>query len=122
MAGGLLGIGRTWPALEIEPGNDFASAGASRSDGFGGVADLKHPVIQAFVGDRPYCYVDDDLTPELLSWAARRDEDVPTLYLKPDPDVGLESWHLEELRIFAERVQVWREQGSPNSTRATGQT
>lgn len=73
------------------------------------------------MGDRPYCYVDDDLTPELMSWAARRDKELPTLYLQPDPDVGLERWHLGELRIFAERVKVWREQGGPNSTHASGQ-
>lgn len=114
VAGGLLGIGSTWPALEIEYQNEFSSAGPFRSDGFDGIAGLKHPVIQAFVADRPYCYFDDDLTPELLSWAADRDEQVPTLYLKTDPSVGLELGHLDEVRAFAERVRVWRQQGSPS--------
>ena len=115
-AGRLLGVGGTWPALEIEYEDEFASAGAFRSDAFVGVAGLKHPVIQAFVGDRPYCYFDDDLTPELLSWAAHRDELVPTLYVRPDPNVGLELEHLDELRAFAERVRVWREGCGPSPT------
>ena len=119
VAGELLGIGGTWPALEIEYENDFASAGAFRSDGFDGVAGIKHPVIQAFVGDRPYCYCDDDLTPELLSWAALRDERIPTLYIRPDPSIGLELEHLEQLRAFVERVRVWRKNRSPSSTSPT---
>ena len=117
VAGGLLGIGGTWPALEIQYESEFATRGDFLSEGFDGIAGLKHPVIQAFVGDRPYFYADDDITPELLSWAARRDERIPTLYVRPDPQVGLELEHLDELRAFAERVRVWRQEsgGSPTS-------
>jgi len=114
LAGGLLGVGGRWPALEIEYENEFATRGDFLSEGFDGIAGRKHPVIQAFVGAQPYCYFDDDLTPELLGWAARRDERIPTLYVQPDPTVGLEFGHLDELRAFVERVRVWRQTSGPN--------
>ncbi len=32
----------------------------------------KLPAVQAFVGDRPFAWIDDALTPETWAWAARR--------------------------------------------------
>ena len=101
----------------------FDKESHDEADGrFNGVAGAKHSVIEAFVGDRPYFYADDDITPELLRWAADRDTRVPTMYVRPDPTVGLELGHLDELRAFIERVRVWRQDRSPSSTAPSGGT
>jgi hypothetical protein len=115
-AGRLLGIGADWPALEfVYPDQDGRSA-AFLTDGLDGVAEYKHPLIRAQVGDEPFIWIDDDITPRLERWAARRDRRIPTLVIRPNPRIGLTMTHLEKIVRFAFRVREWRGGSSTNST------
>ena len=50
---------------------------------------------------RPLAWIDDDLEPDALEWAARRTrEGTNTLMVRPDGDVGLTSKHVDRLLRF----------------------
>ncbi len=118
-AGRLLGIGADWPALEFDyPDQDVLSS-SILTDKLDGVAEWKFPMIQAVIGDEPVVWIDDDLTPRLEKWAARRHRRIPTLAIRPNPRIGLTTWHLREMIIFAERVREWRRTTGPSSTSPT---
>jgi hypothetical protein len=59
----------------------------------------KLPDVIRFVADRPLAWIDDDLGPEVYSWAGSRT--VSTLLIQPDHRVGLTSAHIDRLRAFA---------------------
>jgi hypothetical protein len=59
----------------------------------------KLPDVIRFVADRPVAWIDDDLGPEVYSWADSRT--VSTLLIQPDHRVGLTSAHVDRLRGFA---------------------
>ncbi len=115
-AGRLLGIGGEWPALPINYPDEDGLSSAHLVDGLDGVAELKHPFIKAIVGREPLLWADDDITPRLERWGARRNRTVPTLLIRPNSKIGLTMWHLEEMIRFIERVRVWREERGPSST------
>jgi hypothetical protein len=116
-AGRLLGIGADWPALTFESPDPDGPSASFLTDGLNGVAELKAPIIQLLVGNEPLAWIDDDMTPRLERWAARRDKKVPTLLVKPNPKIGLTMNHLEELIRFVHRTRVWRmELGSEPAT------
>jgi len=111
-AGRRLGIGADWPALSFEWPDPDGPSTALLSNALDGVAELKAPQIVLLIGDEPVAWIDDDITPRLERWAARRDKTVPTLLVKPNPKVGLTLVHLEELIRFVHRVRDWRERNS----------
>ena len=56
---------------------------------------------------RPLAWIDDDLEPDALEWAARRTrEGVPTLMVRPDADVGLTPKHHRRLLDFHAECQT----------------
>ncbi len=59
----------------------------------------KVPAIDVFAGDRAAAWVDDIVTPEARTWAARRT--APTLLLEVDAAVGLVRSQVEELIAWA---------------------
>ena len=120
-AGRRLGLGADWPSLTFEwPDPDGPSA-SFWTDGLNGVAELKAPLIELLAGDEPLAWIDDDITPKLERWAARRDKTVPTLLVKPNPKIGLTLFHLEELVRFVHRVRVWREEGSSSPSKRSSE-
>ena len=62
----------------------------------------KVPAIDVFAGDRAAAWVDDIVTPEARTWAARRT--APTLLLEVDAAVGLVRSQVEELIAWAAGV------------------
>ena len=61
--------------------------------------------VKAYVGDRPAAWIDDDLYEDAFSWAAKRDEEIPTLLVKATPFIGLTEDHVEQLLNFAETTK-----------------
>jgi hypothetical protein len=61
----------------------------------------KLAAVQAFVGTRPFAWVDDELFDDAREWARQRAQ--PTLLIRPSPGVGLTRAHVEELLAFAAR-------------------
>ncbi len=64
----------------------------------------KVPAIDLFVGDRPCAWIEDNMTPEALDWAARRS--APTLTIDVEPSVGLTRKIVDQLLEWAESVSV----------------
>jgi hypothetical protein len=85
VVGPLLGL----PPLPVIVFDDDAGEGES----------WKLPAIKAFVGDRPFAYIDDDIGRDAEDWAARRH--APTLLLPIKGDRGLLAPDVEELLRFA---------------------
>ena len=63
----------------------------------------KWPAIVAFVGDRPFAWIDDELGPDDLARAGRRS--APTLLAQVEGAHGLNATHVERLETFAETVR-----------------
>ncbi|MGH2808655.1 MAG: HAD domain-containing protein [Actinomycetota bacterium] len=57
---------------------------------------LKVPAIRSFVGERPFAWLDDELTEEAFIWAAERA--IPALLIQVDPSIGLAEEHVTELK------------------------
>ena len=70
-----------------------------------GVGDYKHPGILVTVGDRPFIWIDDDISPRQWEWAlARTASGIPTLLIQPDPAVGLEWDHVARVHKFIKNL------------------
>jgi hypothetical protein len=65
----------------------------------------KWPAIEAFVGDRPFAWIDDELGRDDLARAARRS--VPTMLVLVEGTHGLHDVHVAQLEGFAETVRGW---------------
>lgn len=63
---------------------------------------LKLDDVDAFVGERPLAWVDDDLWPDAYDWAESRT--APTLLVQTEPDVGLTAEEAARLEVFGRRV------------------
>jgi hypothetical protein len=59
----------------------------------------KHSAIEEYVGDRPYAFIDDDITHKGVEYAERRG--VPTLWVHTRPSEGILDKHVEKLEEFA---------------------
>ncbi len=59
----------------------------------------KWPAIEAFVGDRPFAWIDDEIGRDDLARARRRT--APTMLVKVDGTRGLAEAHVEQLEAFA---------------------
>jgi hypothetical protein len=85
VVGPLLGLA----PLPVIVFNDEARAGES----------WKLPAIKAYVGDRPFAYIDDDIGRDADAWAAQRA--APMLLLAIKGDRGLLAPDVEDLLQFA---------------------
>ncbi len=91
------GFGAAWSHI---PFNDYHVNTSGRRMGEG-VANYKMPGIADWAEDRPVVWVDDDLTPAEHAWAARRNaRGLPTLFIQPDPAVGMTRAHVEQILDF----------------------
>ena len=88
-----LGFGSDWPVIRFE--DDYPDSGT-----------WKLPAVQRFAElpqtcSRPLAWIDDDLEPDALEWAARRTRSgTPTLIVRPDADEGFTSKHFKRLLAF----------------------
>ena len=88
-----LGFGAEWPVIVFR--DDFPDSGT-----------WKLPAVQRFAElaenqDRALAWIDDDLEPDALEWAAWRSRDgIPTLMVRPDADVGFTERHFKKLLSF----------------------
>jgi hypothetical protein len=64
-----------------------------------GSSHWKVDAINAYAGDRPAAWIDDNMNEECLVWAKFRS--VPTLLIETDPSEGLTDVHVEQLRSWA---------------------
>ena len=89
----VLGFGADWPVIRFH--DDIPDAGT-----------WKLPAVQRFAEQpenesRPLAWIDDDLQPDALEWAARRTRSgVSTLMIRPEANVGFTSKHFERLLAF----------------------
>ena len=65
-----------------------------------GTAHWKLDAIQAYAGDRPLAWIDDNLDESCHAWAASRS--APTLLVETDPTRGLEEAHVDALVAWTE--------------------
>jgi hypothetical protein len=63
----------------------------------------KWPAIEAFVGDRPFAWLDDEIRRDDLARAERRR--VPTLLVRVEGTHGLQDAHVAQLEAFAEKLR-----------------
>ena len=89
----VLGFGADWPFIRFT--DDFPDSGT-----------WKLPAVRRFAElpenrSRPLAWIDDDLEPDALEWAAQRTRSGPrTLMVRPDADVGFTSKHFSRLLSF----------------------
>jgi hypothetical protein len=65
-----------------------------------GSAHWKLDAIQAYAGDRPLAWIDDNLDESCHTWAATRT--APTLLVETDPSRGIEEAHVDALVAWTE--------------------
>ncbi|MBW1597156.1 HAD domain-containing protein [Streptomyces sp. JJ38] len=62
----------------------------------------KRDHVDAWLGEAPAVWIDDDFTRLDHAWAAERTASgAPTLLVQPEPHVGLQAEHLAEVRAWA---------------------
>lgn len=93
------GLGTDWPYVDFDARQ---AATTSARTGYE-VGSYKWPgILEALGPDRPGAWVDDDMHDSQLAWARERTAaGVPTLFLRPDPAVGLTRRHVDRLLAFA---------------------
>ncbi|MFF3553216.1 HAD domain-containing protein [Streptomyces tsukubensis] len=65
----------------------------------------KRDHVDAWLGDAPAVWIDDDFTSLDYAWAAERAaKGVATVLVQPDPHLGLQPEHLAEVTIWASRL------------------
>ncbi len=65
----------------------------------GSIDSLKIVTIDPFVGDRPFAWIDDDISVAAKTWASART--APTKLVAPDPIYGIQREHVDELIAWA---------------------
>ncbi len=79
-------------------------------------ASHKLPAVKRFIRDRPMAWVGDELSDDVVAWAAQRKH--PTLLVPTDPRIGLTDEQTDELVRFAARVFAGESRGnSPEALR-----
>lgn len=73
-------------------------------NGFSPHIHWKLDAIEEFVGDKPYAFIDDDITDLGVVYANLRNHSIPTLWLPIHCHEGLTEAHYEDLVAFAEEV------------------
>lgn len=74
----------------------------SQPAGWTGYHDWKLPWIQRYAGDRPFAWIDDEVSDEGVAWAASRE--IPTRLLRPASSVGWTQEQCDVLLVFAKEV------------------
>jgi hypothetical protein len=64
-----------------------------------GGAHWKLAALEAYAGDRPLAWIDDNFDASCFEWAERRT--APTLLVPTEPHLGLEEGHVEALSGWA---------------------
>lgn len=57
-----------------------------------------------YVEDRPFAFIDDDIGPEAIAWAEKRNETIPTLFVPTRCAVGMEDKSVEALMEWADSL------------------
>ncbi|MFW6695874.1 HAD domain-containing protein [Streptomyces sp. MAR4 CNX-425] len=69
----------------------------------------KRDHVDAWLGDAPAVWIDDDLTPLDHAWAAERTaRGTATLFVQPEPRLGLQPEHLTEATRWAAQLPTVR--------------
>ncbi|MFG3405869.1 HAD domain-containing protein [Streptomyces sp. NPDC048142] len=69
----------------------------------------KRDYVDAWMGDAPAIWIDDDFTNLDHAWAAERTaKGTPTLLVQPDPHLGLQPEHLTKVLTRVSRLRVAR--------------
>ncbi|MGW2029206.1 hypothetical protein [Streptomyces sp. NPDC001356] len=69
----------------------------------------KRDHVDAWLGDEPAVWIDDDFTGLDHEWSAERvARGLPTLLIQPNPRVGIEPQHLAEISAWATEVSALR--------------
>jgi hypothetical protein len=67
----------------------------------------KRDHVEAWLGDAPAVWIDDDFTTVDHAWAVERTaQGHATLLLQPDPHLGLQPEHVSEVRRWAAQLRV----------------
>jgi hypothetical protein len=104
--------GQSWDYIDFDGANDEAAAANGVRTG-AGVVGYKMPAIIEVIGDAPVVYIDDDMQPAHHAWAAERNaRGIPTLFIQPDPAVGITREHIDEALMFAEMHGAWAAEGA----------
>jgi hypothetical protein len=64
-----------------------------------GGAHWKLAALEAFAGERPIAWIDDNFDDSCYEWAERRS--APTLLVPTEPQLGLEEGHVDALTAWA---------------------
>lgn len=92
-----------WPSLPYIPCNDTRDTVIEWNGVF---LHSKIGPINDHVGDRPFVWIDDEITKHDHDWASvRNDELAPTLLIQTDDRVGLERHHVEKLIKWAALIK-----------------
>jgi hypothetical protein len=83
-------------------------------DGWTGYHDWKLPWIERYAGDRPFAWVDDEVSDAGIKWAERRS--IPSLFVRPSSNNGLSDDHVVRLLTFAKMCQMTLAGGSAPQT------
>lgn len=77
----------------------------------------KMPWIEKWAKEhgRPFLFIDDEMTDEAIEWAKLRNETIPTLFVRTDPNIGWIDDHEAQLVEWAEGVE---DVGRADETRA----
>ena len=67
-----------------------------------GSADWKVDAVDAYAGDRPAAWIDDNIDETCRAWADSRP--APTLLIQTRPSVGLTDEHVDQLLAWAEEL------------------
>lgn len=66
-----------------------------------GTAHWKLEAIEAYAGQRPLAWIDDNLTEECVGWAQRREQRAPTLLVETRSSEGMTDAHVDLLLDWA---------------------
>lgn len=61
---------------------------------------FKIATITPYIGDRPFAWIDDDISEIAHQWASERN--APTKLVRPDPMLGMQRKHVDQLIKWAE--------------------
>lgn len=65
-----------------------------------GIDSFKIATIDPYIGNRPFAWIDDDISHAAKEWASERD--APTKLVRPDPMLGMQREHIDQLIEWAE--------------------
>jgi hypothetical protein len=71
-----------------------------------GMFDWKVPAMAKYAGDRPFAWVDDQISDEAKKWAHERwfEQGIPTMFHRVDPRVGLRPDAAELIEMWGDAV------------------